>query len=83
MVAGYVLAQPGTGRDALSPLAELFDLAFDASGTTPRFLTIGASPRAAFAVDDPVSGDDGRPAIELVRPRQLQRLRDRRRARRA
>lgn len=72
MVAGYVLAQPGTGREALSPLAELFDLAFDASGETPRFSTIGASAGAALAIGDPVSAGEGRPAIELVRPPDLE-----------
>lgn len=71
MVAGYVLPQPGSGRDALSPLVELFDLAFDASGDAPRFATIGASAEAAFAVDDPVSAGEGRPAIELARPPDL------------
>jgi hypothetical protein len=71
MVAGYVLAQVGTARDALSPLVELFDLAFDASGDAPRFATIGASAEAALAIDDPVSAGEGRPAIELVRPPDL------------
>jgi hypothetical protein len=68
MVAGYVLAQPGTGRDALSPLVELFDLAFDASGAAPRFVTIGASAEVADPIDDPVSAGAEGPAIELVRP---------------
>ena len=68
MVAGYVLPQPGTGRDALSPLTELFDLALDGSGETPRLFTMGASADGAFAVGDPVSAGEGRPAIELTRP---------------
>jgi len=72
MVAGYVLPQPGSGRDALSPLVELFDLAFDASGAAPRFATIGATAGPAFAIEDPVSAGDGRPAIELTRPPDLE-----------
>lgn len=67
MVAGYVLPQPGTAREALSPLVELFDIGLDASGETARFVTLGRSAGGTLAVEDPVAAGEG-PAIELVRP---------------
>jgi len=67
MVDGYWIAEPSSGRDALSALVELFDLSVSETGGQLRVRTIGAESGAAVDVADPVAAIDGRPAIERTR----------------
>lgn len=67
VVDGYLIAEPSSGRDALSALVELFDLSVAEIGGVVRVRTIGAENGAAVEIADPVAAMDGRPAIERTR----------------
>ncbi|MGB6118127.1 MAG: glycoside hydrolase/phage tail family protein, partial [Mesorhizobium sp.] len=67
VVHGYLVSDPGSARDALSPLIELFDLAATEAGGRLVFRNIGHEAGALASVADPVAAEGGRPAIERAR----------------
>jgi hypothetical protein len=67
VVDGYLIAEPSSGRDALSALVELFDLSVTDNGGAVRVRTIGAENGTAVEISDPVAAVDGRPAIGRTR----------------
>ena len=63
---GFAILEPGSARDALSPLVELFDLAvFERAGQL-RIAT-EADSGSAIEIDDPVAADGAAAALEAVR----------------
>jgi len=67
MLAGYALVEPGSAREALSPLLQLFDMAATERDGRLVLATAGAQHGAAVAIDDPVEAQGDRAAIESIR----------------
>ncbi|WP_048649128.1 baseplate multidomain protein megatron [Nitratireductor soli] len=65
-VSGYVVASPGTARDAIEPIAELFGIgAWEEAGALV-FSSTGVSTAQPLQITD-LSVENGRPAMEKVR----------------
>jgi len=67
MLVGYALMEPGSARDALSPLLQLFDLAATEQDGQLVLATAGAGTGAPVVIDDPVEAQGDQPAIESIR----------------
>lgn len=67
VVQGYVVGEPGTARQALSSLIELFDLSVGETDGALEFRVIGHEAGEPAQVVDPVAADDRRAAIERTR----------------
>lgn len=65
-VSGYVVANPGTARDAIEPVAELFGIgAWEEAGALV-FSSTGVSTAQPLQITD-LAVENGRPAMEKVR----------------
>jgi hypothetical protein len=67
IMAGYVVTEPGSAREALAPLIEMFDLVATEADGKLRLAAAGSMAGAAIVIDDPVAAQSGQAGIESLR----------------